>query len=161
MKTIGFNGGSLLSELGCARDVESFFYWIDQSINPEQVDNINVITQRLYRHYVAMEELDVAIDVMSEIRMIFRTIDAKSLNWENIVEENSKLNTASDSLEITYEDYFERFSKVVESAKCFYDEWNIYQAVKIIVTDMPEYMNYKKLSLDKYDSVVGKPLWQR
>lgn len=57
--------------------------------------------------------------------------------------------------------YFECFNCCVESAKGFFDDWNIYQPVKIVISDLSEFMVDKNRPLENYDDLSGDPFWFR
>lgn len=160
MKTIGFDGGANLAELGDVKDVESFFYCINKYSSSGLI-NFSLITERLYKHYIALDDLDSALNVMIEIRVAFKKVDTSSVNWEGLIGEDTRLDTQKPNLEAVYTRYFNAFIDVVEMAKLCSSELGFYRPVKIVVTDTPYYMSYDKLSLEEYDAVVGKPLWQR
>ena len=49
----------------------------------------------------------------------------------------------------------------MESAKIFFASWGVYQAVRVVVTDVPDFMVDKKRPLADYDSLEGLPFWAR
>lgn len=161
MKTIGFHGGCDLIELGTINDVKSFFYCINKFVDIEKSSKYKVITNRLYKHYIAIEELDIALSVMDEVRDNFKKIEPAAVDWSQLIGQETRLDIAGSNLAEVYSDYFEKFIQVVEIAKLFNKEFDMYKAVKVVVTDAPEYSSFTRLSLGKYDALIGDPLWLR
>jgi len=160
MKIIGFSGGSLISKLGSANDVEAFFSCI-KKISTKEKKDWGLILNRLYRNYLKLDELDSALILMEEINCFFKKTESIIIDWDDLVSNETTLNIEKKHLSDVFEKYFISFSNVVEDAKFFYEDWKIYKAVKIVITDAPEYVMYQKLSLEEYDSIIGDPLWLR
>lgn len=161
MKTVGFHGGCDLIELGTICDVKSFFYCVNEFVDVEKSSRFKVITNRLYKHYIALEQLDLALSVMDEIKIFFSEINPSKIDWEQLIEQETRLDITRSNLAEVYGNYFEKFIRVVEVAKLFNKEFELYKAVKIVITDAPEYSSFTRLSLDKYDALIGEPLWLR
>ncbi|WP_134167095.1 hypothetical protein [Paraburkholderia caballeronis] len=72
MRKIGFNGGGLLYELGLASDVSLFFDCLGadtQEANHEQ--DWSLLTDRLYRRYLRLDELEPAFALMEQVQEFF------------------------------------------------------------------------------------------
>ena len=161
MKTIGFSGGALMSKLGNADDVMCFFNCIEQFVSEGKEQKLDLLLNRLYRNYLKLDELDVAVSLMEEVQECFKSIDACKVEWSESLLNEILIDDTKKSLSDVFAQYFVAFNNVVESAHFFYEDWKIYQPVKIVVTDTPEYLNYKKLPINEYDAVKGDPLWVR
>jgi len=161
MRMIGFSGGALMSELGSVEDMKLFFYCIEKFVINTDESKWDIIANRFYRNYLKIDELESAELLMDEAELIFSEVDVNSVDWNNHLGKETALVIDKENLNIVFKKYFEKFKSVVESSRSFYQEWDIYQAVKIVETNGAAYMKYKKFPLEKYDAVVGEPLWSR
>ena len=72
MRMIGFSGGSSICELGPASDVVLFFDCLKAYVEQESQDqDWGLLTDRLYRRYLRLEELEKASSLMEQARQIF------------------------------------------------------------------------------------------
>ena len=161
MKKIGFRGGALMHQLGSANDVMSFFYCIEQFASEGKEQKFDLLLNRFYRNYLRLGELDIAVNLMDEVHECFKTVDSKKVEWDTLLLTETSLDTKKAYLSDVFSRYFLAFNNVVESAQMFYEGYKKYQAVTIIVADIPENLKSKKLPLDEYDTVIGDPLWVR
>ena len=157
MKSVGYCGGGLLYRLGTAEDVKSFF----DCIKIIQTNKDDKIVERLYKKYIKIEELDVAKNVMKTLSIRFKEADKDNVILKISKPEKSELNFNQDNLFEIYFKFFSGFEDVVESAKYFYEDWNKYQPISIIIVDIPDCIKYKKLPIDVYEKVDGDPIWLR
>ncbi|WP_421852674.1 hypothetical protein [Marinomonas sp.] len=74
---------------------------------------------------------------------------------------NTTLNLGDVTLSAALARYFKAFKNVSEDAIMFYDKFDKYQSVKVIIADMVESTKWNKLSNEEYEAVVGEPLWSR
>jgi hypothetical protein len=165
MRIIGFHGGSSMCELGPVMDVVLFFECLDiyvAQVHPEK--DWGLLTDRLYRRYLRIEELDRASELMNEARNIFTTLHSSSIKWQTDMEgeiTQTWLNSSASSLAEVFAKYFENFSHCVESAKLFFDSWNIYQPVRTGTTDIPYFIVDKNRPFEDYETIEGDPFWLR
>lgn len=164
MKNVGFYGGSSICELGPSADVALFFECLDAYVakrHPEQ--DWSLLTDRLYRRYLKQDELDEASALMKKVQEIFTRMPSTSVDWRGIPAKSgkTKLNPDRPNLADVFSKYFEDFDYCVESAKVFFRSWKIYQSVRTVVSDLPDFMTDKKRSLDQYEAVEGTPFWLR
>ncbi|WP_226093676.1 hypothetical protein LF929_019915 [Dickeya oryzae] len=75
---------------------------------------------------------------------------------------NLKLICSNDFLEV-FSKYFECIEGCIESAKGFYEDWGIYQVVKVIITDMPYCISEMERPKEEYDALSfdDTPFWLR
>ncbi|MBD8109413.1 MULTISPECIES: hypothetical protein [Erwinia] len=137
MKHVGFCGGSSFFELGSPSDMVRFFDVLHHLSRNERERNL---LERLYKKYVNLDEIGETQLVIQEL---------KSLSHESFLMEFSK--------------YFESIEWCFQSAKAFYEDWNIYQAVKIIITDMPYCVSDIDRPKEEYDVLTSDdmPFWLR
>lgn len=164
MKNVGFHGGSSICELGPSADVALFFKCLDAYVaTPHPEQDWSLLTDRLYRRYLKQDELDEASLLMKEALKIFARVDSASVDWRGISVSpgGSRLDSDQATLADVFLKYFEGFDYCVESAKVFFKSWNIYQPVRTVVSDLPDFMVDKKRPLDQYETIEGKPFWLR
>lgn len=164
MKNIGFNGGSSICELGPSADVALFFECLNTYVakpNPEQ--DWSLLTDRLYRRYLKYDELDSASSLMEYAKRIFTELPSASVDWRSLSDGTSdtRLDPDQPSLADVFLNYFENFAYCVESSKVFFKSWNIYQPVRTVVSDLPDFMTDKRRPLDQYEVLEGQPYWLR
>jgi hypothetical protein len=164
MRKIGFHGGHSIYELGPTPDIELFFDCLRgyvQQGDPER--DWTLLTDRLYRRYLRREELDKALALMDQARKVLAQIPAESgIEWDSAMTgnlEKSWLNPDQPNLADVFSKYFEHFEKACGSAKSFEEAFNVYQPVRVVISDLPGFARDKKKPLAEYDALDGKPLW--
>jgi hypothetical protein len=164
MRTIGFVGGPTISELGPVADVQLFFDCICSLVAPAAPDrNWSLLTDRLYRRYLRREELAPAQALMDEVQKRFGAIPSSTLDWSDITAsaEASRLDRSKAKLAEVFSAYFERFARCRESSELFFQTWQSYQPLKIVITDLPDYFTDEDRPPEEYDSLEGEPFWKR
>ncbi|WP_458762573.1 hypothetical protein [Cupriavidus basilensis] len=168
MRKIAFDGGSSLCELGPVSDVVLFFeclkIYVEQA-QPEQ--DWSLLTDRLYRRYLRLGELDAASALMDQARQIFAGLPASSVEWEPRMVGNAErtwLDPHQQTLADVFSKYFERFAHCVESARLNYESFKSYpgysyEPVRTIISDLPGFTRDKNKPLAAYDALEGKPFW--
>ncbi|MDL2400991.1 hypothetical protein [Rhizobium mayense] len=153
-------------ELGPVSDVVLFFDCMKshvEQVHPEC--DWSLLTDRLYRRYIALEDLDPAIVLMERARQIFTFVRAASgVEWDSSLvgnREKSWLNPDQSTLADVFSEYFECFAKASASAKSFEHDFHIYKPVKTIISDLAGFLRDDHKSLDEYDALDGKPFWLR
>ena len=164
MKYVGFDGGHSIYELGLDSDLVLFFDCLrayGEQAHPEQ--GWSLLTDRLYRRYLRLEELDKALTLMEKAHQIFAQHPSSSaVQWNESVSENSEeswLNKNQPTLADVFSKYFENFAGACASAKSFFEEFGIYQPVRVVISDLPGFMRDKSKPLSEYDALEGKPFW--
>jgi hypothetical protein len=168
MRIIGFDGGSSLCELGPASDVVLFFDCLKtyaEQDHPEK--DWSLLTDRLYRRYLRVEELYMASALMEQAQQIFAKHDAaSSVNWEAKEGHAGKswLNPNQSTLADVFSKYFENFAHCVESAQINYETFKSYpgysyEPVRVVIADLPGFARDKNKPLAEYDALEGKPFW--
>ena len=137
MKRVGFCGGSLFFELGSASDKPNFFSYLNKLSRTERD---RYLLERIYCKYIKFDEIDESCALLNEL---------KNLCSEDFIYKFSK--------------YFESIKWCSESAKEFYEDWNIYQEIKIIITEMPYCISEMERSKEEYDALTlsDVPFWLR
>lgn len=120
-----------------------------------------LITDRLYRKYLKLNEVDIALSLMEEASKVFESIKISKVSLTRNLPKNTTLNLGDVTLSAALARYFKAFKNVSEDAIMFYDKFDKYQSVKVIIADMVESTEWNKLSNEEYEAVVGEPLWSR
>lgn len=167
MKNIGFIGGSSLCELGPTSDVIMFFDCLRRYVqqrNPSR--DISLLTDRLYRRYLRLDELDLAESTMKFSQEEFANTFSSVVNWRIYIAQNpgTRLDYLQPTLAGVFSRYFDLFYHCVESAKLSYEAFKdypgySYEPVKTVVSDMPDFMLESKRKLSDYDALMDEPFW--
>lgn len=135
MKNIGFMGGSSIFETGTIQEMVGFFDYLS-GMNTSDLEK--QLIDRLYKKYIRYQELDF---------------------FENLIIELKK----SSNAESKYIKYFDAIMTCIESAKMFYNSWEIYQPLKVGFTDIPYCVDDKDRPAELYDALTEDdlPFWLR
>jgi hypothetical protein len=133
----------------------------------DEQNDWSLLTDRLYRRYLKLDELELACNLMSKAKDAFEKLPSSSIAWSKDFHQsnpNSKLNPSLTTLYDIFAKYFECFFYCVESAKInnvmFKDAPNYkYEPVKIGVMNIPYHIVDMKRSLYDYDNLQGAPFW--
>ncbi|AHG65586.1 hypothetical protein [Advenella mimigardefordensis] len=137
MKNVGFKGGSSMFEVGTPAEMEEFFNYLrGKLVSREDLE----ILDRLYRKYIAYDDLDKVSQLVSSLRS------------------NPAL-----MLDKKYLKNLDAIEHCIESAKVFYKNWGEYVPLKVGVTDVPYYIDDERLPLELYDALTNDdpPFWLR
>ena len=165
MRVIGVDGGHSVYEIGTVSDVVLFFECLDYFVvkkNPER--DWSLLTDRLYRRYLKLEELSSAIMIMNEVKEIFAKVPSFEVDWkQELIGDKSKtwLDPSHVNLADVFVNFFENFKKAKDSSISFFDAFKMYQPVKIVPTDLAGIATEKARPLLEYDALEGKPFWLR
>jgi hypothetical protein len=167
MRLIGIDGGHTVYELGPVSDVVLFFRCLESFPRKGHPDkNWDVLTDRLYRRYLREEELDQAADLMNVARDVFISLPSSSVEWDFdmlLERKKTRLDPNLKNLGEVFSKYFDSFFKAKVSANSFFDEFGIYQPVRVVPSDMPFYMIERIRPLAEYDKLdkCELPFWLR
>ncbi|WP_213304765.1 hypothetical protein [Paraburkholderia sacchari] len=166
MRKIGFDGGHSIYELGPAPDVALFFDCLNAyTEETNHAQDWSLLTDRLYRRYLRREELEPALALMVQVREIFtQKPAASSVEWDAAMlanPEKSWLNPSQPTLADVFSKYFESFASACGSAKSLFDAFDIYQPVRVVISDLAGFARDKNKPLAEYDSLEGEPVWLR
>ena len=166
MRTIGFHGGCTISELGPVSDMVLFFDCLKGNTEYERSDqDWSLLTDRLYRRYLRLEELDKASALMEQAQQIFaRRPSASAVEWDPKMvgnPEKSWLDPRQPTLADVFIKYFENFANVRSSAEHFLKGFNLYKPVRVVISDLPGFCRDADKPPAEYDALEGKPFWLR
>ncbi|MQL48942.1 hypothetical protein GEA64_13640 [Photorhabdus khanii] len=166
MKNVGFHGGHTVYEHGPTSDVIVFFQCI--TIYAEYVQSeydFSLLTDHLYRRYLKQDELRPAMELMSIVECLFSKIQSNTVDWQimGMDCELTKLDFNQPTLDLVFIDYFRHFLDAKESAESFLNTFKIYQPVKIVISDLPWFIDDKNRPLEQYDALGphDPPFWLR
>ncbi|WP_407578929.1 hypothetical protein [Citrobacter koseri] len=172
MRHIGFSGGSLIVELGTTNDVALFFdtlVFFTKQQSP--VEDWTLLTETFYKRYICKEDASSSLILMRKTKEIFSRIHSSSVEWRKLVmsyPNNISLNIESSTLSEIFSRYFSAFEECIESAEVMFDTFKSYpgyryEPVKVVITDMPWYLEDKNRPLEVYDALGPDdlPFWLR
>src|SRR5271154_4886727 len=85
MTNVGFYGGCLFVGLGPASDMKVFFSCVALAAERLPRDSrSDLLTDRLFRRYLRLEELDPAASILERIRKIMSEMQTKEIDLEHI-----------------------------------------------------------------------------
>jgi hypothetical protein len=164
MPTVGVHGGHSVYELGPPSDVNTFFRSVEKYVARTREDqDYHLLTDRLYRRYLRQDELGPAAILLGRVQQAFSQVRSDSVNWQQLGVDpaGTRLGLDQATLADAFAAYFDRFARAKRSAESFFDEFEIYQPVKILISDMPELLIDKQRLLQEYDALTGRPFWMR
>jgi hypothetical protein len=130
----------------------------------------SLLSDRLYKRYLRLNELDAALILMEEVRKIFAALPSNAIDWQDYeatkATTNNRLDTSKGTLADVFEKFFEKFMRCCESAKISYEMFKSYvgyeyEPVRFIVTDIPWSTAENMRPLEEYDALDGEPFWTR
>jgi len=164
MTNVGFYGGSEVRGLGSASDMKAFFACVDLAIEKMPLDARSVVlTDRLYRRYLRLDELDVAAELLGAVRNVLAGIAASTLDWRLVGWDPSttRLDPSSGMVADVLSRHLKGAVDLISNARSFEKRFNIYQPVITVITDTPRFYAESLRSLADYDALEGEPMWLR
>lgn len=164
VKTVGFYSSGSIDLIGLKKDILAFFWSVNEFVVKKypQTD-WSLITDRFYKRYLKLEELDSAFVLMEKIQEIFATIPTNSVNWpKSMISRDSRLNLKGKFLAEAFNKFFESFKMRSERALLHKKIFNTYNdPLRIMVADLLEYRKAADRPLSDYDKREGEPFWLR
>jgi len=165
IRKIGVMGGDSIYELGPVKDVVLFFECLDYFVvNRYEQQDWNLLTDRLYRRYLRIDELEPARELMRRVKEIFSQFTSDEVDWgEGIQGDINKtwLNAQQPTLDIIFSKYFENFDKAVNSAIHNKKKYEEYFPVRLSISNGIIFVLEEKRPLSQYDELTttSKPFW--
>jgi hypothetical protein len=163
MPNVGFCGGSSVSELGPASDMRVFFGCLELAFAASPHSDGGLLTDRLYRRYLRLDQLDSANELLENIRIMFGTIHTNDIDWKSIHwnSNSTKLVLSAPTVDHVLTRYLVGAQKRIHDAQSFEKRFGIYQPVMTIISDLPRFVIDSKRPLAQYDALEDEPLWLR
>ncbi|WP_324251753.1 hypothetical protein [Paraburkholderia gardini] len=132
---------------------------------PEQ--DWGLLTDRLYRRYLRLDELEAASALMEQVRQLFAGLPVSAIDWDSSIlgnVEKTWLDSNQPTLADVFGKYFVDFARCVESARLNYESFRTYpgysyEPVRVVISDLPGFARDKNKPLAEYDALEGKPFW--
>ena len=123
MRNIGFTAGGFTGQVGTVSDAILFFECVRYfSLSARPDLDWSLLTDRLYRRYIALEHTQEAQALMDELQRIFSsTLLAKSTGEQEKV--RTVLDRGLPNLADVFAKYFKFFRLCGESALLFHESW--------------------------------------
>jgi len=172
IRKTGFIGGCDAYELGPVKDMVLFFDCIDYFVvnfavkhHPKQ--DWCLLTDRLYRRYrryLRLEELDVARELMQQVKEIFSKLASDEVDWRWEMQgdiNQTWLDARQPTLDIIFSKYFEKFNEAVDSAIHFNKKYGEYFPPRISITNSIIFVLERDRPLEQYDALAAtdEPFW--
>lgn len=163
MRNIGFTGGIATGQFGTVSDAILFFDCVNYFAPLARPDlDWTLLTDNLYRRYIALDDLERAQALMDELQRIFTTTPSNEINWGT-----EKIRTVLDrnlpNLGEVFAKCFKFFRHCAESAVLSHAEWNSVQPVRTIISDYPSIVVSAWRPLAEHDALSSDdvPFWLR
>jgi hypothetical protein len=164
MYSVGFCGGSAVRELGPASDMQVFFGCLRLAIpHLAASDDTGLLTDRLYRRYLRLEELEPATALLTRVRKILRDLPAKSIDWESMgwVSALTRLSPSDQTVDLVVHRYLKGAQDLIENARSYEKRFLEYRPAMTIISDLPRFAIDDRRPLAEYDALEGEPIWLR
>jgi len=124
----------------------------------------SLLTDRLYRRYLRIDELEPVGELMREVKKIFSKLVNDEVDWgQGIQGDISKtwLDAQQPTLDIIFSKHFDCFDKAVNSAIDFNKEYGKYFPVRLSISNGVIFVMEKMRPLSQYDELTTKdePFW--
>lgn len=161
---IGITGGGSIYDCGTDSDMRLFFDCISYYLPPKYPEkDWSVLTDRLYRRYLKLEELDIAESLMKLVQKEFKQLEKEAVDWSKTKSDKVKsdLDITKATLFDIFSNYFRAFYGCIESAKLENEAFNLYRPIMVAITTIPYVISYEKIPLSVFDNlgVDEKPIW--
>jgi len=165
IRKVGFIDVHSVYELGPVKDMVLFFDCIDYFVvkhHPEQ--DWSLLTDRLYRRYLRLEELEAAKKLMEKVKEIFSKLASDEVDWRWDMQGDVKqtwLDARQPTLDIIFSKYFEKFNEAVDSVIHFNKEYGEYFPPRISITNLFISIMERDRPLEQYDALAAtdEPFW--
>jgi len=164
MKSVGFCGGYSILEIGPVADMQVFFYGIQiAALRLPAGEDGRLLTDRLYKRYLRLDELDQAAQLLQKIQNIMLQIPTKKVDWGDFKWDKSHTNLekSKKNLAELLERYFNSAYEIISDAQHFEKHFKNYRPVMTAVTDLGRVITDTNRPLAEYDALEGDPIWLR
>jgi len=168
-RTVGFFGGGSMVGLGPASDMQLFFDCIDaHAVARRPRADWALVTDRLYRRYVRLEDVGVTRELLGIIQEEFSRTPVAEVDWNGRARAGkpSALNPKMQNLGQVFARYIASFHEIAEESVLAWESAKSepgysFQAPRVCLADLAATIEEQDRPLAEYDSLEGPPLWQR
>jgi hypothetical protein len=170
MYKVGINGGGTLTEVGDADGMQAFFDMISMIGESMDDESIKLITDRLYRRYVRLEDVEQTRNVLASIRerlLAVPTIVLKE-RFPALNEERSGILFGEGSVAFAFSKYFYAIEHCLEAAEVSLRYFSAkpefgyhYEPVMVVRSEMPACIVDRRSVLSEHEQLDGPPVWLR
>jgi hypothetical protein len=163
MANVGFCGGSTLLELGPTSDMQAFFGCVELAVARLPQGDGGLLTDRLYRRYLKLEQLDAASEMLEQITGILSRTRTKDIDWASIHRNpaSTQLLLSAATVDQVVDRYLKGAQDLIDDARSFEKRFGVYQPVMTIISDLPRFLIDEQRPLAEYDALEGEPIWLR
>lgn len=162
MKNVGFQGGSSIFEVGTNWDLYNFFCIIKREISLS--DRELFLINRVFLKYLEFEDVNEFSVLIAKIKLkLFERFPDETQRWispecdGDIAHLNNGLNWSKCNI------FFDAIAHCTESSIVFFNTFNMYKPLRVVASDMPDYLIDKARPLSAYDALDDDdtPFWHR
>ena len=171
MKNVGFTGGSNLIGVGPVNDMLLFFECINLICIQRQPErDWSLLTDRLYKRYLRLEEREEAKRLMALVQEIFSETDSRSFDWSELSVDfsESELDLSQQTMADIFASYFRGFFECCGRSEFMHEYFKnnkdyVFEPIKVATTDIPYCAIEKSIPLSEYDALSDDdlPFWCR
>lgn len=164
MNTVGIFGGGLLCELGPVSDAQAFFWCLNTYVvKKDSTTEYSLLTDRLYRRYLNLQDIDHARKLMTRVEEFFTKIPGKLVDWPSSGIDRAATCIEVDGLNLSviFSKYFTCFEDCARADRGFFEDWRKSLPLRFIISDLAGFAEGKERPLDHYDMLTGDPFWLR
>lgn len=163
MRNIGFSGGGFTGQVGTVNDAILFFDCVNYfGLRARPDMDWSLLTDRLYRRYIPLEDTQKSQALMDELQRIFAATPSSEVDW-NTEPVRTVLDRNLPTLADVFAKFFKFFRLSGESAVLFHDEFGGVKPIRTIVSDVPASVVEGQRPLAEYDALSPEetPFWLR
>jgi len=169
-RKVAIVGSCDIHGVGPANDAVLFFDCIDWFVVPKYPNqDWSLITDKFYKRYLRLEELEPARKLMDKIRKIFSTVSSSEVEWrEDWQQEDcdkTTLNSKLPTLDLIFLEFFEGFDNVFNSIMYDFNNYGIHHTMRLAICNgshgLMAATTEQFRPLKQYDSLgdTDKPFW--
>jgi len=165
IRKIGVMGGDSIYELGPVKDVVLFFECLNYFIvNHHSEQDWSLLTDRFYRRYLRIEELEPAGELMRKVKEIFSGLANNEVDWGQGIQgdiNKTWLDAQQPTLDLIFSKYFSNFENAVNSAIHNKEKYGEYFPVRLSISNGIIFVLEEKRPLSQYDELIvtDEPFW--
>jgi len=165
IKKVGIMGGDTTYDLGPLKDVVLFFDCLSYFVVDRfKMKDWGLLSDRLYRRYLRIDELKPASELMDNVRSIFSGLSSGEVDWGDGIQgdmEKTWLDASQENLAMVFKRHFDRFDKAKESALYEYESYGNYYPVRLTASNFPCFAMEEMRPLSQYEELGAEdePFW--